>query len=480
MLIVNGWCLMVGDKVSKAYTLVFDIGKTHVKLQVLDANLVPIADAKGKNEVSHKAPYPQADVNGIWQWFTSSLKNWDVTEHIAAIVVTTHGATAALISNSVEHDNGLVLPVLDYEYGEINDFAQQYSKLRPTFSESCSPALPAGLNLGRQLYWQSQSYPADFAQVSHILMYPQYWAWRLTGVCSTEVSSLGCHTDLWAPDLKDYSSLVGKLQWRELLGELSPAWAQIGTVQAKVAAQTGLKADCKVYAGVHDSNASYLRYLRSQNNQPFTVVSSGTWTIMMSSGSPVAALDEHKDMLANVDVQGNPVACARFMGGREYETICATLAGECEQDNSAQALQYVLAQQYMVTPDFSGGNGPFGGLIPVIKAPAKSEYAGAIATLYCALMIDYQLSQLNAQGAIFIEGAFLQNPLMCQLIAQLRLGQTVYLSTDGSGTVQGAALLSRWQDKQGDIEHTCCEASQFEELLAYKQHWLAMINNEVA
>lgn len=471
---------MVGDGVSKHYTLVFDIGKTHVKLQVLDAELNSIAEVKAKNKVSQVLPYPQADVDGIWQWFTSSLKNLDVTEHIAAIVVTTHGATAALIGDHVEHENGLVLPVLDYEYSDINHFAAQYAALRPAFSETCSPDLPAGLNLGRQLYWLSQSYPSDFARVKHILMYPQYWGWRLTAVCSTEVSSLGCHTDLWAPDLKDYSSLVYKLQWRGLLGEPMPAWSEIGTVQANVTAQTGLNPDCKVYVGVHDSNASYLRYLRSQNNPSFTVISSGTWTILMSSGSSVATLDEHKDMLANVDVQGNPVACARFMGGREYETISAKLAGDMSQDNSATALQFVIDQQYMVTPDFSGGNGPFGGLMPVINAPSNSQYAAAIATMYCALMIDYQLSQLNAQGAIYIEGAFLQNSLLCQLIAQLRVGQPVYLSTDGSGTVQGAALLSRWQDKQSQIEHAHCEVSQFAGLLAYKQRWLTLINNEIA
>ena len=28
-------------------------------------------------------------------------------------------------------------------------------------------------------------------------MYPQYWAYRLTGVLANEVTSLGCHTDLW-------------------------------------------------------------------------------------------------------------------------------------------------------------------------------------------------------------------------------------------------------------------------------------------
>lgn len=198
----------------------------------------------------------------------------------------------------------------------------------------------------------------------------------------------------------------------------------------------------------------------------------------MSSSTPLAVLNENRDMLANVDVEGHPVACARFMGGREFETICAKLGADIEQDNSPGALQHVLDKQYMVTPDFSGGNGPFGGLKPQVNAPATSEFAQAIASLYCALMIDYQLEQLQAKGRIYIEGAFLQNQLMCQLIAQLRTEQKVLLSTDGSGTVQGAAMLSRWQHGMSVIEHSPCVAGNFRGLEQYKQQWLKLIGQQ--
>lgn len=464
------------------YTLVFDIGKTHIKLQVVDSCFNTLADAKNKNQVKQTELYPQADVDAIWTWLITTLQSWSITQDISAIVVTTHGATAALINPATKNENGLVLPVLDYEYNEIQNFDEEYAQLRPVFTESASPALPAGLNLGRQLHWLNRSFPAEFAKVTHILMYPQYWAWRLTGLCTTEVTSLGCHTDLWAPQNGNYSSLVDRLSWRTLLGKPVPAWTEIANVQTKVLKRTGLKYDCKVFVGVHDSNASYLRYLRNQqqhsgcvDNNEFTVISSGTWTILMSSGS-LARLDEHKDMLANVDVLGNPVPCARFMGGREYETICTQLGGDHEQVCSAPALQFVLDQKFMVTPDFSAGNGPFGGMSPIIEAPNRSQYAQTIATLYCVLMIDYQLNQLSSSGSIYIEGAFLQNSLMCQLIAQLRQTQTVFLSTDDSGTVQGAALLSQWQQGKVKVEHGICLASSFTGLAEYKQHWLDLIN----
>ena len=37
-------------------------------------------------------------------------------------------------------------------------------------------------------------------------MYPQYWAYRLTGVLANEVTSLGCHTDLWDYRAGDFST----------------------------------------------------------------------------------------------------------------------------------------------------------------------------------------------------------------------------------------------------------------------------------
>lgn len=465
---------MVGVGVSEQVTLVFDIGKTHVKLQIVDKALQPLIEAKTKNQVLQATPYPQADVESIWSWLVTTLSDWTITAQITDIVVTTHGATAALVNPSLSDDCALILPILDYEYTDIQDFAAEYQQLRPAFAESCSPALPAGLNLGRQLHWLSRKFPTKFAQTSHILMYPQYWIWRLTGKCSTEVTSLGCHTDLWAPSAKQYSSMVEKLNWRSLLGEPRVAWLETGKVQASVAQKTGLNRLCRVFGGLHDSNASYLRYLQLPDKQEFTVISSGTWTILMSSATDVS-LDESKDMLANVDVNGHPVACARFMGGREYEIICAKLGGHFIQDESALALRHVLQNQYMVSPDFSNGNGPFGGKTPIILAPKASQYAQAIASLYCALMIDYQLSQLNVSGKIYIEGAFIQNNLMCQLIAQLRPQQTVCLSSDGSGTVQGAAMLSQWQSSTHVLQHEACVASQFVELTAYKQKWLSLL-----
>ena len=54
-----------------------------------------------------------------------------------------HGATVAL----VDHD-GLVLPVLDYEFSGPDALAADYDRLRPDFAVTGSPRMPGGLNIG--------------------------------------------------------------------------------------------------------------------------------------------------------------------------------------------------------------------------------------------------------------------------------------------------------------------------------------------
>lgn len=450
---------------------VLDIGKTHVKLQLVDDNN-HAHDSYQRKNAPLAGDYPHADIDGIWQWLVSTLQQSPYTSSIKAFSITTHGATAALVDAS-RNDNGLVMPVLDYEYQGIGDCTAAYQQVRPEFTQSYSPELPAGLNLGKQLFWLQQRDPETFARATHILLYPQYWAWRLSGGLAAEVTSLGCHTDMWNPDSQSYSSLVTQCEWTEKMPPLRNAWDCLGSVTPAVSELTGLPAECQVHVGIHDSNASFLRYL-GKANEAFTVISTGTWTILMQNQGSTDNLNAARDMLANVNIHGDPVCCARFMGGREYERICTHLGGDISMAVEAADIQSAIEHQWMVTPDFSEGNGPYGGATPVIQAPTPVPAPTALATLYCALMIDQRLCDLKASGPVYIEGAFLKNPLLCALVAQLRPHQKVMLSSDNTGTVMGAAQLLS-VDSPCEVDLINCTASAFTGLEAYREQWYALI-----
>ena len=186
---------------------VIDIGKSNAKFAAVDLDAHAEIDVrKTPNAVLKAAPYPHFDVTSLWSFILDSIAELNRAHPLDALSVTTHGACAALIDG----EGHLSLPVLDYEYAGPEALKREYDKVRPDFSETFTPRLPVGLNLGAQLFWQARNYPGEFGKTRWILPYPQYWSYRLTGVPASEITSLGCHTDLWNFETDLYSSLVLK------------------------------------------------------------------------------------------------------------------------------------------------------------------------------------------------------------------------------------------------------------------------------
>ncbi|WP_353399186.1 FGGY-family carbohydrate kinase [Duganella hordei] len=442
--------------------IVLDIGKTNVKLTALDGGAQVHAEARRPNSAVSLLPYRQHDVERIWHWMLDTLREWAGRFDVRAIVPVTHGATAALVD-----DDGLVLPVLDYEVELLHDAG--YEAVRPPFSATCSPALPAGLNLGRQLHWLQQTQGEKFRRACHILMYPQYWAWRLSGVAAGELTSLGCHTDLWEPHARTYSSVVAAMQWKRLMPPLQPAGAVLGCLLPEVVQRTGLRADCRVVCGIHDSNASLLRHLGGSGK---IVLSTGTWVIAAAVNAAVQSLDERLDMLANVSANGSPVSCMRFMGGREF----GVLAGFETQVCSEADLARVIDGGTLAAPSFAAIGGPFPGRLGRISGPEPRNTAEryALATVYCALMTDYCLEHLDPAAPVVVEGSFTANPYFARLLAALRPGRVVSVSDDASGTTSGGWMLATGKALPSGPAAQAVSALQLPGLAAYAKQWRAI------
>jgi len=293
------------------------------------------------------------------------------------------------------------------------------------------------LNLGAQLFWQSQRHKTEFAAATAILTYPQYWAWRLTGVMASEVTSLGCHTDLWAPTRGDFSGMVAALGWAEKFPPVRPAASVLGAVGADIAAATGLAEGTPVTCGIHDSNASLVPHLGARET-PFTVISTGTWTIAMTVGGDTAGLDSRRDSLANVDAHGRAVPTARFMGGREFDLLVPQIA-EPTTDDVAR----VIGGDIRVQPSFMPGVGPFPMSTgrwtqsPDTLSPGERT---AAASLYLALVTRACLDLCGLGREIVVEGPLARNTLFGQALARLA-GVPVRLSGDTTGTSLGASML---------------------------------------
>jgi sugar (pentulose or hexulose) kinase len=85
-------------------------------------------------------------------------------------------------------------------------------------------------------------------------------------------------------------------------------------------------------------------------------------------------------------------------------------------------------------------------------------------------MVDHCLDLLHVEGDVIIVGGYLQNPVLCSLIAQLRADQSVYVSNDEAGTVRGAAQLTMWSAPVS-LASQLCESSEIVGLKDYCSAW---------
>ncbi len=418
---------------SNRYVAVIDIGKTNAKVALVDTeNLTEVAVQKTPNLVLRDGLYPHYDIEALWQFIVVGLAKHQQRYGVDAISVTTHGAAAALIGA----DGHLALPVLDYEYDEYAEVAKIYQSMRASFLDTGSPRLPAGLNLGRQIYWQQKSFPREFKNVSTILMYPQYWTYRLTGVCANELTSLGCHTDLWSPQNADYTSLVDANDWRKLMAPVRSAVQTLGHITADLAGATGLKLGTLVACGIHDSNASLVPHLLARQ-KPFSVVSTGTWVISMAIGGAAPVLDEHRDTLINISAFGEAVPSARFMGGREFQII----QGEERPSITDENVSSVLNKGIFLVPSVVGGSGPFPDRkMQWIGDPSAAErFVGG--SFYLALMTATCLDLISAQGDIIVEGPLAGNQQYLDMLSVATKRSVIVNQSATTGTTIGASLL---------------------------------------
>jgi sugar (pentulose or hexulose) kinase len=418
---------------------ILDVGKTNAKVTLVSADdATETARRSTANPVVADGLYPHFDVRRLWDFFSDALASLNRDAPIDTISVTGHGSAGAFISDDPDGD-GLALPILDYEFPGPDELAAEYDAVRPDFSESRSPRLPAGLNLGAQVFWQERRFPDAFKAAKAYVNYPQYWTWRLSGVAATEMCSMGAHSDMWNPRALRWSSLVETLGWEAKLAPLRSAFDRLGPIRPALARRLGLSPDIIVHCGIHDSSASLLPHLK-ERTPPFSVVSTGTWVILFTIGGDIDHLDPARDTLANVSAFGDPVACARFMGGREFELLTGGGVAEPRPGD----LDRVLAQKIMALPTFVPGTGPFPRgtgrwtLDPDTLSPGKRCVA---ASLYLALMTAQSLSLVGADGPTVVEGPFARNTLFCSALAAIT-GRPVEPSDSGTGTMIGALMLA--------------------------------------
>lgn len=428
--------------------VVLDVGKTLAKLSLWTRDGELLAKDSRANDRIDAGAYVALDTPGIEAWLARTLATFAKQGVIGAIIPVGHGAAAAIV-----RDGKLACPPIDYEESGPDTRRGDYEALRDSFRHTGSPSLPGGLNLGAQLHYLQRLTPGLLDDGAQILLWPQYWAWRLTGVAASEVTSLGCHSDLWRPQARRVSDLARRMRWDQNLPPLASASAPLGALSAEWRARTGLDARTQVYCGLHDSNAALLaaRGFGEIAENESTVLSTGTWFVAMRSPEndatvDLARLSEGRDCLINVDAFGKLIPSARFMGGREIEILAGvdTRRVDIKPDQPAlvAAVPAVLAAGARVLPTFAPGFGPY----PAhrgrwINMPTDQAERRAAVCLYAALVAHTALDLIGARERILIEGRFAEAEVFVRGLASLRPQDQIFVSNAHNDVSYGALRL---------------------------------------
>jgi sugar (pentulose or hexulose) kinase len=448
---------------------VVDAGKTNTKIVLFGPDGRPVAERKVASLNHEGPPYRSIDPAPLIILCQSALPELDAILPIDIVVPCAHGAALACLAD----DGSLALPVMDYTSEPPPEIIAGYRRIEPPFEEVFGPLLPMALTHGLQLYWQQQAFAHDFARIKTIVPWIQYVAFCLSGKLVTEISGMACQSHLMDICSGGPSSLVKRMGWETLFPPPAKAWETIGTLHSEFMGRN-FRGAGKVLAGVHDSNANYLRYLAG-GQKKFTLLSTGTWIIGFDTEAKLESLIQEKDTVSNTDVFGNRVACCRFFGGREFEVLGEGAPGEAA---TMAAVQHVINQKTYACPSFTDGGGPMphsGGKGEVIgEKPVSAEQRASLASLYCALMVSESLTALNSRHDIIVDGPFSRNLVFLQVLAQLREGQRVLASDLRDGTTVGAACLALMPD--GKLPHvplspTTIASQNLSNLAEYQTKW---------
>ena len=440
---------------SKKLNIVLDIGKTNVKLTFVDSiNNKTIKFFKTKQKNIYRHGIKILNSNSIFEWALKKITYIGRKHNLDKFVCTAHGTSIALIS----YDDKELLACTDYEY-KFDKLFNNYKKIAPKFSESFSPFLENGLNIGQQIYYLYKRKQKLIKETKYILNYPQYIVWKLTSSFSSEISYVGCHTHLWDFKRNKLSSFVKKIKLEKKFPQIRKAWDTIGRKQIG-------KSNLKIINGIHDSNASYL-YFKNSDIKNFTLVSTGTWYIIFNQKTPLKSLNPSLDMLANIDVFGKPIPTMRFMGGREYDH----LMGVFKISNKTRAIKNFSFHDYLIYPSYASGGGFSINKINIsfYERLSKGQIYYLIC-LYISFVINFCLNQMKSSNTIIFDGPITKNITIMKILSSLRKKQIVLKNKREIGTTLGATNLFNIK-KENKLQTVVIKKYQNQSLQAIYKNW---------
>ncbi len=421
---------------------IFDVGKTNKKLFLFNEDYKIVYEKSARFiETTDEDGFPCENVEALRTSLFDSLNevyrnsDWD----IKAINFSTYGASFVYIGENGEPVAPLYNYLKPYPHDLQTAFYNQYGGETKLARETASPVL-GNLNSGMQLYRIKKQNEKLFEQIKYALHLPQYMSYALTGKAFTDITSIGCHTNLWDFDRDQYHSWVDNEQLTAKFPPITPVDHIVPLTYAGHNVIAGI--------GLHDSSAALIPYL-ANFHEPFMLLSTGTWCISLNpfNHSPLTADELKNDCLCYMDYNGNPVKASRLFSGHEHEKQTKRIEEFFNEDtinfkNAAYNHEYVRllkANPFML--DDKNELTPF-------EMTDLSHHDSAIEA-YHHLIYDLVQQQAVSSGMvlnntpvkrIFVDGGFSKNSVYMNMLAAKFAEMEVFAASMPQATALGAAL----------------------------------------
>ena len=328
--------------------------------------------------------------------------------------------------------------------------------------QTASPVL-GSLNSGMQLYRLKYEQPEVYNKIKYSLHLPQYLSFVVSSRVFSDITSVGCHTHLWNFEKNDYHEWVYKEALNKKFAPLYNGDKIIATIDN----------DIKIGIGLHDSSAALIPYLASFN-EPFILLSTGTWNISLNPFNHTPLTDEElkQDCLCYLSYKGTPVKASRLFAGYEHEEQISRIASYFNQQKEKYlALKFDKNIFNPLRKNLIKRR-----LIDCEKFKIKSfaqrnldEFENDLEAYY-QLIIDLVVIQaasteLILQGTninkIFVDGGFSMNEIFMQLLALVFPGIQVYAANIARASALGAALALHKHLNKDDLPSKLIELKYY-------------------
>ena len=433
---------------------IFDIGKTNKKFFLIDEyyKIVLERTVNFKETVDDDGD-PCEDVELLTNWVKESLAEILTLSKfdVKALNFSTYGASFVHIGKNGD----VVAPLCNYLKAFPDDlkdeFYAKYNGEAVVSRETASPVL-GNLNSGMQLYRIKHRKPELFDRIKYSLHLPQYLNHLITGGYYSDITSIGCHTQLWDFVKNDYHTWVYQEGIDQILAPIFPSdGAMTTSINGK---------DYQVGSGLHDSSAALIPYLTSFS-EPFILISTGTWCISLNpfNENPLTADELNKDCLCYMEFHGHPVKASRLFAGNEHEQQTKRLAEhfnkasdyykkvkyDVDLVNSSTLIRAKVGDNEMLMQQSEFGKRDLNDF---------SSYEEAYHCLLLDIMSQQQAStnliiQDTGVKRIFVDGGFGKNVVYMNLLAAAFPHFEVFAASVAQATAIGAALAvhKHWNTK---------------------------------